>query len=608
MSFLSFLRRLRSQLHGGSSRRFRRRPGRSRPARPGLENLEDRTLLAVLPAAQVDPNSQVSLGGNNTPSIARDPIDPQKLVVVSSNVGGLRGAFSLNGGADWNSFTVGGQLLDPNSPANAPFNYAQATTPSVAFDRNGSFFVVHTQHDAARTSGALVFEKFDFTGESPDEDTFAQRILYQWVGADPVLNPVVGIDTNLRTFTDPDTGAIQTDPFSNRTIFVAWNTNNTAPTGNLAITNFNPNTIKLIASDDGGQNWSSQVYVNDGAGDPNRGGERDAYPQFLFPQGTADGRVPGGQFTMLWDNVAGNSVRIDNNDGAGQPAAAAEFRDTNPSAVFRGTGTPVFPLAPGTGPGGSFIGDPAAASGSPAVETTFAIPVKITNPNFNLLDDLNVQVSGAWPHNDQVRLVLRSPGGQEVTLVRNRKDTANADIGNPPQGLPSGANLGVINGRDVGTVFDQQVPRSIVDSSAGAAYTSYFRPETGGLDFGGLNLFNGFHLEKSGATDTEYINGTWYLRVTDFFNSNENPKPPQDLRSWGLTFTSQLSTTQFGGDSVAETGLTPGAITSPFPSTLEVPNVGSGRGIGPGLSVAVDNTLGSFSPFQGRMYMVYTVQ
>src|SRR5262249_53126102 len=118
-------------------------------------------------------------------------------------------------------------------------------------------------------------------------------------------------------------------------------------------------------------------------------------------------------------------------------------------------------------------------------------------------------------------------------------------------------------------------------------------------------------LNRQGPTDTDFINGTWYLRITDVFNSNENPKPFQNLDSWGMNFTSGLSTTSFGADTTAVIGsfegVLPESITGLGAATLEVPAVGAGQGLGAALSVAMDNTLGSFSPFQGRMYMVYTV-
>src|SRR5262249_39489094 len=156
--------------------------------------------------------------------------------------------------------------------------------------------------------------------------------------------------------------------------------------------------------------------------------------------------------------------------------------------------------------------------------------------------------------------------------------------GNP--GLGGGANLGVLPStaidtgaefaaiRDVGMVFDQQAPRPIVDGSAAAPFASHFPPETGGLDFGGLNLFNGFHLNRPGPDRTDFINGTWYLRITDVFNSNETPKPFQNLDSWGMNFTSGLSTTSFGADTTAVIGsfegVLPESITGLGAATLEV--------------------------------------
>ena len=46
-----------------------------------------------------------------------------------------------------------------------------------------------------------------------------------------------------------------------------------------------------------------------------------------------------------------------------------------------------------------------------------------------------------------------------------------------------------------------------------------------------------------------------------------------------------------------------GAADSPYPTR---PAVSPDVGIGPGAVIASDNTLGSFSPHQGRLYIAYT--
>src|SRR5207249_1985360 len=136
------------------------------------------------------------------------------------------------------------------------------------------------------------------------------------------------------------------------------------------------------------------------------------------------------------------------------------------------------------------------------------IDVNVTDPNFTSVTDLDVLVNMLEPHMGQVRIVLQSPGGSQVTLLNNRKDSQNNDI-STNIGLPDVANLGILPAaantgqpiRVVGTTFDQQVPRPINDTGAVAPFIGHYRPETGGLDggfsgTGGLNVFNGFHLNQ----------------------------------------------------------------------------------------------------------------
>ena len=83
----------------------------------------------------------------------------------------------------------------------------------------------------------------------------------------------------------------------------------------------------------------------------------------------------------------------------------------------------------------------------------------------------------------------------------------------------------------------------------------------------------------------------------------------QTVDTWSLHF-SHISTSGFGGDTtlsfptsaVARKPVT-GAATEPYPL---VTAASGPQGIGPGLSVAIDNTLGGFSPFEGRLYIGYT--
>src|SRR5207248_1937288 len=117
------------------------------------------------------------------------------------------------------------------------------------------------------------------------------------------------------------------------------------------------------------------------------------------------------------------------------------------------------------------------------------------------------------------------------------------------------------------------------------------------------------------GTPISDLNGVWTLVITSWQNSGVVP-PAFSLQEWGLTFSSGLvqglnytpadidnpgglpvTTTYVRG---GQNGSTPYPLSS-FPRTQAgVPN-----GVGPGLSVASDNTLGSFSAYQGRLYATY---
>lgn len=604
MNFPSFLKMLRSRWSDDRShRRSRPRTAQGRP-RLNVEALEDRTLMAVLPAAVVVPDSQSPLNGTHNPSLAIDPTNPDRIVMVSGAGTDLDGSYSVTGGVDWESLgSIRVGLLDPTSPINNLTAYPQATNPSVAFDRSGNFYTLHVEHDAANTRGALVLQKFTFASDSVgrptivaidlDPNTFGNhRVLYEWFGADPVLNPVIAVNNNLPFFRDPDTGEVQADPYASfEPIYVAWNTNNTLPTvppPNTSVYQTNASHIKMMVSTDGGLNFSSQLYVSDGGG--------SVQPQIVFTQGTADGRVPGGQMTVLWQTAGGNIAIETNRDSSGglnSQTAASAF-------LLQDFFLPINdPIVPASGP-------------HSAVTTTFPISVNITNPDFFSLADLDVVVNLQNPHMSQVRIDLEAPNGVIVRLLDNRVDANNANRPNVtppglfPPGLPNVANLGMVAlpGQTafdfhyaIGTVFDQQAVRSITDPSATAPFVSHFRPDTGSFNSGGLNAFNGMSLAD--------VNGIWRLHVTDVFNSNENPKPPQYLESWGLRLTSIDSSAIVGHSAdrlVATTGI-PGSTTGNYPNP---PAASPVRGIGPAPSIAIDNTLGSFSPYQGRMYVAYT--
>ena len=167
-----------------------------------LEGLESRTLLATIPAAAATGVQQnlssllPTFGGVNasmsSSQVAVDPLDPSKLVTVwidndpamlpatDNIIGGvLEAAYSINSGQSWlplfgepiaDNIPIDPELLDPTtSGPTVPYKYV--TDPSLGFDQAGNFYILTEYHNsttaAASSSGAVVLQKYDFTGSAP---------------------------------------------------------------------------------------------------------------------------------------------------------------------------------------------------------------------------------------------------------------------------------------------------------------------------------------------------------------------------------------------------------------------------------------------------------
>jgi hypothetical protein len=231
--------------------------------------------------------------------------------------------------------------------------------------------------------------------------------------------------------------------------------------------------------------------------------------------------------------------------------------------------------------------------------------VNITDPNFGTLSDLQVTLNIVHAHLNELKITLKAPGasGPTVVLVNNAVDPVTGNNITPAQGLPDVANLGVLQAgtpvvtHNVGTVFDNNAPRSIRDGGATAPYIGHFRPE------GDLSVFNGLTAAQ--------LSGTWLLQISD--NIHDNNPPPQFLNGWSLSFTSRISSGAFGTGSLLPATYLDAALNSAttvrgsFNDVYPLVNAASGpAGVGPGISVAVDNTLGAFSPNQGTIYVAFT--
>src|SRR5438067_1709215 len=128
-------------------------------------------LAVPLPAPLV--SNPRSIGAGFGPSLAMDPVNPQKLVEVSnalpptnSTIAAPVGRYSLDGGANWTTFNLPANLNDPNLTA-APTQFSLVSNPSVAFDRNEAFNVTYTEHDPSSNSGVLLLQMFSFGGATP---------------------------------------------------------------------------------------------------------------------------------------------------------------------------------------------------------------------------------------------------------------------------------------------------------------------------------------------------------------------------------------------------------------------------------------------------------
>jgi subtilisin-like proprotein convertase family protein len=671
-------RPLLRRLHGGLTSR------RSPRIRLLVEMLEDRTVLSTLPPAVVGSTAlnletlAGAAGRANSigPNVVVDPLDASKIVEVHTTFHTntvpqqwiVEGDFSRDEGRTWNFFTVATPLADPALVA-TPF--VEITDPAIAYDRNHHFYVVESQHNSfstGTTSGALVFQRFDFSGNSPVRDNSlgagtpnpGNLVLDRWFNQDPAVNPTIGIDTNVPSFTDPVTGRIQTDSMATmvsipatptypadivpKGIYVAWNVNQTFPQPPVTLP---PQPLEsrifMVASADGGRNFTTQELVSDllhrqGGAIPQTGTQASS-PQIIFSQGTGDGRVPGGQVMVFYNDFYTNinqyfyDVTTPDGGVAATPVAAAKvFSNNTQMTIVDGIPNQGGPDLPGIT--------------NDLINVDFNAVSDINTRNLTSVVDLMVTVSLVHPDLDQLSLVLVPPNGlPQVTLLRNRVDGAGMTImGAPPApytgtvavGLPAGGtSIGSVRDpstawKAVGTVFDDFAPRAITDPMATAPFVGHYRPESGSL----RALINSPNF-LTRAT------GQWSLRAIDTRNSG-TPPPPQFIQSWSLNFTGRIAVTTGtypGGTPAGTSGFGPpgsdvpvkdsfgNQIRSQLLDTTVAPNQlitipgnalnnyptktavapASTPGIGPIFSVAIDNTLGSFSPFQGRVYFAWTV-
>ena len=583
--------------------------------RLSLDVLETRTLMAVLPPTVFDttnPNNgtsafqtlgaaQVAADGNgndSSPSIAVDQNDPQKLVAtwVDNDPKLAPGpteivefAFSTDGGVTWNN----GNELGPNAPdpttSNPQVSFAQATDASVAFDRNNNFYILWSEHEATNAAGELRLQKFSFFGATPTALFATPTNVYEWTN-DQALNPSLAVDSSVASFTDTNaSGSLvsQNDPDAGN-VYVSWASVDVRPADETA-NGFNPNRIEIAASSDGGQTFSSASILNS---EGNFGNEREAVPQTVVSQGRPAGTngpgdpgVTPGQVTTVWDDYGTFA----------QPGANPPEDAITTNTITSGTYTQTFPNAGGVIQEG--IAPPSGTVDTPSV-TNFPVTVNITDPRFFSLTNLTATVALTDSNLAELQLVLIPPTGsnlQPITLLGNQVNAAGTNLGIFTGS--GGANLGVLNGQAVGTTFDDNATRSIIDVNAagngrGAAapYIGHFQAEGGSLDANYAGAIAG------APNSPNSVNGTWVLQITDFRSGVQG-----NLVDWSLNLTSGLSPNQ---ENIVD--LTPVRALQSGAQTAA--GVDPQQGIAAAPVIASDNTLGAFSSTEGNLYIAYVTR
>ena len=212
-------------------------------------------------------------------------------------------------------------------------------------------------------------------------------------------------------------------------------------------------------------------------------------------------------------------------------------------------------LTAGATPGGI------ADAGLNNVPTTTLFPISVP-PSGLTVSDLTVTLDIAHPALGDLSINLVAPDGTIVQLF------ATAGV--------SGANFGFGTGGSLlGTTFDNNSPRALANGAA--PYIGSFRPS------GNLATFFNKPIQS----------GVWTLQITDSTTGNFG----QLLKGF-LTFSQGLAA---GGNVQAATPTVRGSAGS----TYGTASAADPLGIGPDASLASDNTLGAFSPNQGRLYLTY---
>jgi subtilisin-like proprotein convertase family protein len=661
MSFFSF-RRFYSLALSVAKHTRRGQRGLRKPTRRHLvlETLEQRlapaTLQDVLPAAILSGQQMLTAQApsittppvpyNLEPQVAVDPIHPSTVLAVYTTQtytggtlttgGTLEGFISTDSGATWNPVPIG-------MPPDTGLTLDTISSVSVGIDRTEEAYVVFSFHNGDNSAGAIELTKFNLangapvqqihsgtaqvgaassitldagasstdnayqediititggtgmgqsrfiasyvgatqvatvfspwtTGAVPDStSTFLitspnpYQSLYSWNSTTPAYNPTVIVDNNVPNYVDPTTGAQTTDSMSGKVVYVTWNTDTS---------------VMLTGSTDGGQTFSTIQTIADGTKTAANGGN---HPRGFITQGTPTN--PGGILNLLYDKPTGSnnqsSIALVQTRPDGGVVSQSPLPDTFLEQDYNSTTGAITEADPGVPKTTSF---------------TFNITPDMFPANFDLLANMDVILGIVHPDVRELSVVLKSPVLDPVThvpivitLFNNSLDAGGNSTGKGIPGNNGFTNLGAEAGTFPGTVFDNLTAyRSITDLNNQAPFIDSFKPEVGNL-----NVFKNLSPLQ--------LSGQWELDITD---NRADPTATQYLGRWGFRFTPQTITIPpFSPETTVASGLLPSSQTETYTTAL---TAAGAPGIGPEFTVAVDNTLGGFSPSQGNMYVAYT--
>ncbi len=473
----------RDGLHSGRRRPQGSLSRRSKSRRYALENLEPRTLLATIPVAEVVSRANVSNPGNfsdddlneSSPSVAVSPVNPS--VVVSSWTTNFTPAnppatpitaniaLSTDGGLSWNPLFTPPVRLDPTT-SDPVEPYSQVTDASVAIDRDGNIFLLTVQRNDDNSAGEVILSRYNPQGLGRVDTT-----VYQWdqdddndAGGLPdtaVLHPDLAIDDTAATFTDVDTGDSINNPHAGN-IYITW----IGDTPDPGVDNWNPLTVELVSSTDGGFTFTAPLTVNAGG---NFGDQRNTTPRLAISQGTFDGLVPAGLVTVVWDDFGTGA-------GGSPPVSIINSRGITDGGTTLGPQTFVTAT--------TVLGNQAGGGQTASAATPLNIGASPVIASDNTLGSFSGQQGRLYiayvdrldsddnpADNTDISLAVSDNGGASWTVIdaKVNDDSALVDgFSESSEGIATGSNALSISGRP------QFEPEIAVDPATGTLVLSWF--------------------------------------------------------------------------------------------------------------------------------------